>query len=204
MMCKFGSLLLALSGLVCSSGEDAFKKLVPLDIEVTGTQGAGLKPLKLAEGKKAAVFIFVLHDCPIANASAPELERIRKDYINKGVEFYLVHEDPELTPAGAQKHADEFKLGHVVLSDPDHKLAKACGATSVPEAAVTNREGVVKYLGRINDLYADFGKRRPEPSVHDLRNALDAIIAGTPVPKAAGPCIGCLIPDVSKIEEKKK
>lgn len=204
MMCKFGSVVLALWCAWVMGGEDAFKQKVPLDFQIQGTQGALLKPLKLAEGKKAAVFVFVLHDCPIANATAPELERIRKDYINKGVDFYLVHEDPELTPAGAQKHADEFKLGHTVLSDSDHKLAKAIGAKSVPEAAVTDRDGVVKYLGRVNDLYADFGKRRPEPSVHDLRNALDALLSGAPVPKAGGPCIGCLIPEVPKAEEKKK
>jgi hypothetical protein len=50
------------------------------------------------------------------------------------------------------------------------------------------------YRGRIDDRYVDFGKRRPEPMTHDLREALEAILAGRPVARPRTEPIGCDIP----------
>ena len=75
-----------------------------------------------------------------------------------------------------------------------HLLAKF-GAKVTPEAAVVGADAKLLYLGRISDLYADLGKRRTVPTEHDLRNALDAILSGKPVPHATGAAVGCLIPE---------
>ena len=136
---------------------------------------------------------FYLHDCPICNSYAPEIERIRADFHDKGFAFYVVQTDAALTLDAAKKHATDFKIACPVLLDGTNELSRKCGATMTPEVAIVDAAQRVLYLGRIDDLYADFGKRRTEASVHDLRAALNAVLSGKPVPRAAGATVGCFI-----------
>ena len=172
-------------------------------IEFPAADGSMIKPLDIT-GKKGAVLIFYLHDCPICNTYAPEIERLRAAYEPKGFAFFVVQTDAGLSAASAKKHAEEYSLKGPVLLDGTNRLARLCGATTTPEAAVTGVDGKVLYLGRIDDLYADYGKRRPQPTVRDLSDALDAIAEGKPAPHAAGPAIGCFIPGIKAGDEKKK
>jgi hypothetical protein len=67
------------------------------------------------------------------------------------------------------------------------------GATVTPEVAVMERGGKVVYLGRIDDLYVDLGKRRAAPTRRYLRDALDAVLNGKPVAVAKIDPVGCFI-----------
>ncbi len=60
-------------------------------------------------------------------------------------------------------------------------LARKVGATVKPEAAVLSPTGELLYRGRINDIYADFGKRRAQRTHCELKDILEAILAGKPV-----------------------
>jgi hypothetical protein len=62
-----------------------------------------------------------------------------------------------------------------------------------PEAAVFDAAGRLAYHGRIDDRYVDFGVDRPSPTTHDLADAVTAVIAGAPVPRATSPAVGCAI-----------
>ena len=162
-------------------------------IELPAADGSLKKPLEATPGSKGAVLIFYLHDCPICNAYAPEIERIRIEYEPKGFSFYIVQTDAALNAAAAQKHAKEYGFKCPVLLDGANRLAEKCRATVTPSAAVVGPGEKVLYLGRIDDLYADYGKRRTEATTRDLRLALDAIAAGKPAPPAAGAAVGCFI-----------
>lgn len=146
------------------------------------------------EQKKPTVAIFITNDCPIANAFAPEINRIVADYAAKGVAFYLVHVDPDLKAADAKKHAEDFGYKCAVLLDPKHKLVTRAGATVTPESAVFNASGTMIYRGRIDDRFADLGKPRVAPTTRDLRDALDAVLAGKAPPVATSTAVGCFIP----------
>src|SRR5262249_15733199 len=148
--------------------------------------------------KKASLVLFLLPDCPVSNAYAPEIKRLCKDYEAKGVDVFVVHADPDLSGADARKHAKDYQLSGPVLLDPLHLLVKSTGATMAPEAAIVSAEGKVVYLGRIDDVFADYGKRRPEAREHDLRTALDAFLAGKAVPGPSAKPIGCHLPPLRK------
>ncbi|MCS7021052.1 MAG: redoxin family protein [Gemmataceae bacterium] len=145
------------------------------------------------ESCKAVVLIFIGYDCPISNAYAPEIARLRKEYEPKKVAFCMVYADADLTKEAARKHAKEYGYSSPAILDPQMKLARKVGASVKPEAAVLSPTGELLYLGRINDLYSDFGKRRLQPTTHDLKNALDAILSGKSVPVARTKAIGCYI-----------
>jgi len=185
----------------------ATRPAVTPSFELRDVDGAARKPLveAKARGAKAVVFLFVAIDCPISNAYAPEINRIcqtygktndpEKDAEKKdgAFDFYFVHADPDLTAADAKKHATDYGYGCPVLMDPKKDLAAALGAKVTPEASVVSADGVVLYHGRIDDRYVAYGKSRIEPTVRDLRAALDAIEAGKAVAIPETKAIGCPI-----------
>jgi thiol-disulfide isomerase/thioredoxin len=145
-------------------------------------------------GRKATVLLFVAPECPISNAYAPEFNRIDADYRGKGVALLAVHADPRVTQDAARQHAIEYGYHFPFQLDPDQKLARKTGITVTPEAAVLDADGDVVYVGRIDDLYVDLGKRRVAATKHDLRDAIDAVIAGRRVQRPAAPAVGCELP----------
>jgi hypothetical protein len=148
--------------------------------------------------KKATVFIFILPDCPISNAYAPEIKRICKDYESKKIAVFLIHADPDVTAEQAKKHAKEYGYTCPVLLDPTQVLVKRTGVTIAPEVAVLGSDGKALYRGRIDDWYVEVGKRRAEPTQRDLRNALDAILQGKAPPITLTKAIGCYLPEPKK------
>ena len=198
-------LVLAMQGAISAS--PATQPATTPSIELRDADGAACKPVPAAKarGAKAVVFLFVAVDCPISNAYAPETNRICQAYgkaddrgkdgdkKDGAFDFYFVHADPDLAPADAKKHAADYGYGCPLLMDPKKELAGALGAKVTPEAFVVSAEGLVLYHGRIDDRYVAYGKSRIEPTVRDLRAALDAIEAGKPVATPETKAIGCPI-----------
>ncbi len=165
--------------------------------DVEGVEGAAHRPLADA-GQVATVLFFVMHDCPIANGYAPEISRIAEEYGKRNVRSFVIYAEDDLSPADAKKHAREYAFRCPALLDPAHSLARKAGATVSPEAAIFSAKGELLYRGRIDDRAIAPGKHRAEPRQRDLRTALDAILAGKPVPERFTKAIGCYLPDPPK------
>jgi len=158
--------------------------------DVNGVSRSPLKPVG-----KASVLFFVTSDCPISNSYAPEIQRICSEYAPKQVSCSLVYVDPDLTMADVKKHVKEFGYSGIpAILDSTQKLVQAAGATVTPETAVIGASGQVLYRGRIDNVYAALGKRRPAATEHDLRKALDETLSGKPVSVPQTKAIGCYIP----------
>lgn len=151
-------------------------------------------PLDLSNSA-AAVFIFVGIDCPISNAYAPEINRLCEQYQAKKAAFFLVHCDSDVTDEAAAKHAKDFGYTCPVLMDRKHQLAHQLGATVTPEAAVLTHDGKLLYRGRIDDWFISLGRQRKEPTTHELRDAIEAALAGKEAPMQRTAAIGCSIAD---------
>ena len=149
----------------------------------------------------AIVIFFTTTDCPLSNGYVPEMNRVRKDYSGRGVAFYAVQTDTTIAEAEVRRHAREFGFSFPVLLDPQQFLVRLTGATATPEVAVLSRSGKVLYLGRIDNRVEDFDKRRSVVTESDLRDALDAVLAGKSVPHVTTPVVGCGINFVT--QEKK-
>jgi hypothetical protein len=59
---------------------------------------------------------------------------------------------------------------------------------------VFSNDAQLKYLGRIDNLYAGLGRPRQVVTEQDLRKTLDALIAGRAVPNPRTQAFGCFIP----------
>lgn len=160
--------------------------------ELADVHGQKHQPLA-NKGQKATVLFFIGHDCPISNSYAPEINRICAEYEVKKFSCYLIYPDPDLSAADAKKHSQEFSYHSPALLDPSHKLVKKTGVTVTPEVAVLAPDGKLLYRGRIDNTFADFGKKRAEPTQRDLRAALEAILNNKPAPNRTTKAIGCYI-----------
>jgi len=168
-------------------------------VRLRDLDGALRSPLDVAG--QAAVLFFITTDCPISNFYAPEVQGICKDFGTRGVSCSLVYEDVQVDSSAARKHMNDFGYHNVsAFLDLDRKLSTKLNATVTPEAIVLDHAGKVRYRGRINNFYADLGKPRRQATVHDLRDALDAVLAGKPVAVPETRPVGCYIvsPDVLK------
>ena len=142
---------------------------------------------------------FISSDCPISNSYAPEIQRLCGQYGSKGVSCLLVYEDVGLTTAALQTHMAEYRYAGIpAVIDGTRKLAKRARATVTPAAVVIDTAGGIRYRGRIDNFYAALGKPRQQVTVHDLRDALDAVLSGRPVPNPETKALGCYIvpPDI--------
>jgi hypothetical protein len=137
------------------------------------------------------VLIFIGHDCPISNAYSKEIVRLGRAFAAKNVSVCVVYADADLGADAARRHAKDYGFTCPALLDPKLTLARAVGATIKPEAVVLSPRGELMYRGRINDRYVDFGKRREQVTRHDLQDAVEAVLAGRPVPTPRAPAIGC-------------
>jgi len=145
------------------------------------------------DGKKAIVLFFVTTDCPVGNSYVPEMNRIREAYAAKGVAVYGVQAETSLEDAVVAKYAQEYRYTFPLLLDPKQTLVKLVNATVTPQAAVITPAGKVLYLGRIDNRVEDFGKTRYQATRFELREALDAVLAGKPVAQPTTKSIGCAI-----------
>ena len=107
--------------------------------------------------------------------------------------FYAVQTDLTIPEADVAKYARDFHYAYPLLLDPDQRLVRFTGASVTPQVAILAPDGKLLYLGRVDNRVADFGKQRLQPTVVDLRDSLDAVLAGKNVPHITTKSIGCAI-----------
>jgi peroxiredoxin len=140
----------------------------------------------LADSRKehqAIVVIFRSTLCPYSNSYNQLLKGMTVDYGRKGVLFVAVHSDRWETEDDIRAHAARFGHAFPIIRDPDGRLAKLLNARRTPEVFLMDGEGKLRYHGRIA---AKIG-------TPDLRNALDALLAGRAINPAVTKSFGCSI-----------
>jgi hypothetical protein len=145
---------------------------------------------------KVVVLIFVRTDCPIANRYAVEISRLQAAHATDAT-FWLVYPDKRETPEAIRKHDLEYHLALPVLRDPQRALAKRAQVSVTPEAAVFDVRGHLVYHGRIDNRFEDFGRARPDPTTHELAEAIVAAVSGHPATLPSVPAVGCFLSDLS-------
>lgn len=145
--------------------------------------------------KKVVALVFVSSECPISNKLVPELERLHKRFSKKDAAVWIVYPNVSDGDREIARHRKEFRISAPFARDEKHELVKKAGATITPEAFVYNEKREIVYRGRITDQFLALGKGRPQPTQHDLRDAIEAAVAGEKPKQARTEAVGCFIQD---------
>jgi peroxiredoxin/mono/diheme cytochrome c family protein len=141
--------------------------------------------------KPAIVLFFMGTECPLANLYLGELERIGNAYAGK-LQIIGINSNAGVAQDAIAKHIVEYTVPFPVLRDGDAKVADLFGATRTAEVFVLDEERAVRYHGRVDDRFG-YTYKREEPRRHDLREALDEMLAGKSISVASTTPAGCLI-----------
>ncbi len=142
---------------------------------------------------KATVVMFTCNHCPYVLHVNPELVRLARDYQDKGVSFVAISSNdvdryPDDSPEKMTELAKEVGYPFPYLYDETQEVAKAYDAACTPDFYVFDGDDKLAYRGRLDESRPNSGKPL---TGKDLRAALDAVLAGKPVPEPQYPSGGC-------------
>jgi peroxiredoxin len=138
---------------------------------------------------KVLVLIFWSFKCPVCLVYNDRIEALQSKYGSRNVAVVAISSGPDQKPAEIQANASNLKLTLPVFIDADGDLAEKLGATHTPSAFVLDSARVLRYKGAL-----DNNKRPGENGrIAYVEDALDAILAGTPVLVPEGKAFGCSI-----------
>ena len=141
--------------------------------------------------REALVVIFSSNRCPTAKAYGARLNALQADYGPRGVQLVAINSNaPGLYPEEGfgtmVERAAEDGYTFPYLADEGQHVARAWGPTCTFHVFVLDRERRLAYTGRFDDA------RLPERvTTHDLRNALDDLLAGRDVTVPRTRPFGC-------------
>lgn len=155
-----------------------------------GTDGRRHGFSSVAE-RDVLVLIFSSNRCPTAKAYGERMNALQRDYGRRGVQLLAINSnDPHLYPDESYprmvERAAEDGYGFPYLVDEGQRVAKAYGAVCTFHVFVLDRDRRLRYEGRFDD--ARIASRAVS---HDLRDALDDILAGRDVRVATTRPFGC-------------
>ncbi|HZT80048.1 MAG TPA: redoxin domain-containing protein [Gemmataceae bacterium] len=188
-----GALCLLLAGAAHAEGGKPSNAKLGARIPDVALKSADGKPLSLHgfKDKKAVVVVFLNFDCPVSNSYAQPLALLARQYGDRGVAFLGVCCNPDEDAAALAKHVKEFAIPFPVAKDDRFAAADALKADTTPSAFVLDHNFVLRYRGRIDDEWQARLKRNQKIRSHDLRKALDELLAGKPVSAPATEPVGC-------------
>ena len=177
------------------------------DFSLPATDGKNYS-LKDFASSKFLLIVFSCNHCPTAQAYEDRMKQLVTDYKSKGVAVVVISpNDPlavRLDELGYTDLSDSFDEMKIRAKDKQYNfpylydgetsaVSMKYGPQATPHVFIFDDKRALRYTGRIDD-----GEKPGTAKTHDTRNALDALIAGKPVPVEKTKTFGCSIKWPSK------
>lgn len=146
-------------------------------------------------GARGLLVLFVCNHCPFVIHVRDEMARISDAYADRGVATVAINANdaeayPQDGPEAMRALARELGWSFPYLFDPSQEVAKAYGAACTPDIFLFDGDGRLFYRGQLD-------ASRPGNDVpttgRDLRDAIEAMLAGEAPPETQRPSLGCNI-----------
>jgi peroxiredoxin len=198
-----GLSLLALAGAAPAADPAGFTTLAigdkAPDFKLPGVDDKEYSLADFAKSKLLCV-IFTCNHCPTAQAYEDRIIKLHADYKDKGVALVVISpNDPvavRLDELGYTDLGDSLEDMKQRAKDRDfqfpylydgetQKTSLAYGVLATPQVFLFDQERKLRYVGRIDDSDVK------TVTSHDARNAIEALLAGKPVPVEKTRTFGC-------------
>ena len=134
------------------------------------------------------MLIFISTRCPVSNGYNERMEKLAQEYKARGVQVIGINSNTGESAADIKQHATEKRFTFPVLKDTNNVIADRLGAQVTPEAYLLDAGLKLVYRGRI-----DNSRNGDAITATELRDALEATLAGKPVEKTEARAFGCSI-----------
>jgi peroxiredoxin len=165
------------------------------DFELPGTDGDTHTPDDFGDNE-ALLVVFTCNHCPYAQAKVDELNGFSSEYDGVavvGINPNDAEEYPEDSFERMRELVDEGTIAYdAYLRDESGEVAEAYGAVCTPDPFLFENDGGtfrLVYHGRVDDAHDP----DEEPTEHDLRRAIEQLLAGEEVDVEEHPSRGCSI-----------
>lgn len=147
------------------------------------------------DGKKALLVMFICRHCPYVKHVQDELARLGRDYADKPLGIVAISSNdadnyPDDAPESLKEMAVQLGFRFPYLYDESQDVARAYDAACTPDFFLFDENRRLVYRGQLDGS-------RPGNGVpvtgKDLRNAIEAVLAGAPVDPNQKPSLGCNI-----------
>lgn len=151
--------------------------------------------LEQCKSEIATVIVFICNHCPYVKLLISELVNVANTYQAQGISFIAISSNdvtqfPEDGPSEMQKFAQQHQLPFPYLYDSTQEVAKAYHAACTPDFYIFDAKMSCVYRGRFDEATPGNGK---PVTGHDLRNALDSLLAHKAITAQQYPSLGCNI-----------
>ncbi|MBE9130240.1 MULTISPECIES: thioredoxin family protein [unclassified Coleofasciculus] len=151
--------------------------------------------LETFEGKQALLVMFICRHCPFVKHIQGELAQIGKDYANADVGIVAISANdagnyPDDAPDKLKEMAQQLGFTFPLCYDESQETAKTYTAACTPDFFLFESDRKLVYRGQLDDSRP--GNDKPING-KDLRAAIDAVLANSPVDSDQKPSIGCNI-----------
>ena len=140
------------------------------------------------KGKSGTLILFIATQCPVSNAYNARIQKLADDYRARGVNVVGINSNSTEPAAEVKQHAAANGLNFTILKDPGNQIADRFDAQVTPEAYLLDASGKLVYQGRIDNSRYGYVIIATE-----LRDAIEATLAGKPVGKSEVKAFGCSI-----------
>jgi peroxiredoxin len=161
------------------------------DFSLPGIDGKTYSPASFKDAKLLVV-VFSCNHCPFVVGSEDRQIAFYNDYAPKGVAMIAINSNetdnhPTDSFEHMKTHAAEKYFPWPYVRDDDQSVALTYGALRTPHYYVFDAERKLRYTGRMDDNPRTPGKE----TTHELRDAVDALLAGKKPPVELTNPIGC-------------
>ncbi|NCW26489.1 MAG: thioredoxin family protein [Betaproteobacteria bacterium] len=168
------------------------------DFTLTDSKGTSHK-LSDFRGK-FVVLEWLNHECPFVKKhySGGDMQKLQKEYTAKGVVWLSIissapgKQGHRTGPQAEADTKDKNAAPTAVLLDPSGEVGKKYDAKTTPEMFVLDKEGKILYAGAIDSIKSTDSADIAKAENH-VRAALDAALAGQPVPTPKTKPYGCSV-----------
>ena len=163
----------------------------PPDFNLPGIDGKNYSPASFNDAK-LLVIVFSCNHCPYVTGSEERMIKFYNDYKSRGVAMIAINSnETENHPTDSfdhmKTHAAELKLPWPYVRDDSQEIALKYGALRTPHYYVFDEQRKLRYTGRMDDNPRNPGKE----TTRELRDAVDALLAGKKPPIEVTNPIGC-------------
>ncbi len=164
----------------------------PSFMNLLGADGARYSITSFKD-KPVLTVVFSCNHCPYVKAYEDRMVSIQRDYASRGVQLVAINSNdeksyPEDSYPEMVKRARAKGFNFPYLRDEEQVVVGEYGAVCTPHVFAFDKGRLLRYRGRIDD------SRDPSRvASHDLRNALDDLLAGREVRVPDTRPFGCSI-----------